>query len=183
MGRNKQESKVNWIGITIEVGSFLRYIMDDLGYGLDSGIIFVADDDMQARQFIRGCCQKGGIGQSISGWKKRRAYPLNYCCGIMAMKKGVKEEEAEDFLSEKEFLPVIVCGGLFPDYLKTDHYIFRMKKGDIEDILAPEFAAEMQRFREYIIENLDRVCEVINQLDSSIAVNEYQGKQLYNNVN
>lgn len=98
------------------------------------------------------------------------------------MKKTVSEEEAIDFLFEKDFLPVIICGGLFPEYLQCNHYIFRLKGADIEYIMSQNFADEMLQFFTFVTDNVTEICRELKRLKNSIAVTEYAGVDEYRRI-
>lgn len=185
MGRDSQTSEIECLPLAICGGGFLRFILKDFGYALDNGIVLVADDDMQARQFMMEYSKRiGCAGCMIKSWKKRRVYPKNYCCGFLAMRKAISQEEVDDFLVEQTFLPVVICGGLFPDYLRTDHYIFRMNKVMSECAMSQDFWDKMEKFCNYVKENIDEVCNVLEELKTCIAITEYEGPEemrtLYN---
>ena len=38
MARYNRKGKINWMLLTLYSGSFLRFLMEDLGYALDEGI-------------------------------------------------------------------------------------------------------------------------------------------------
>lgn len=164
-------------------GSLLRFLLEDFGYALDEGLILVADNDLQVKRFAdKYCRQTQNGGKIIASWKKRRNYPYNYCCGFMIMKKSISEDEAVEFLSEKNFLPVIICGGLFPEYLQCNHYIFRLREADIEYIMSQNFADEMLDFFSFVTDNVTEICCELRRLENSIAVTEYAGAEEYRHI-
>ena len=99
------------------------------------------------------------------------------------VKKYITLEEADDFLAEPTFLPIAICGGLCPEWLKSNHYIFRLNKGDLEGVTTQAFATEIKKFRTYIVENVEEVCRILEQ-ETSIARSEYSGpeelRRIYN---
>lgn len=178
MGRDSQESKIECLPLAIYAGGFLRFILKDFGYELDSGIVLIADNDTQARQFIMEYSKRiGGTNCAIKSWKKRKVYPDNYCCGFMAMRKTISQEEAEDFLAEQSFLPIVICGGLFPEYLRIDHYIFRMNKAMLECAKSQEFTIKFENFCNYVKQNIDGICKELEGLKTCIAITEYEGSE------
>lgn len=177
MGRYHSAGEITWLPLAIHAGAFLKFIFRDYGYDVDTGMVLVADDDVQARQFVKAYCQNVGNGQQISSWKKRRNYPLNYQCGFMTIKVRMAEEELEDFLAEECFLPVVVCGGVLPDFLKGRHYVFRLSQADLDIIHEKEFLDELEAFRIYVVENIEDVCKTLKELGSSIVIGEYEGEE------
>lgn len=165
------EGEVNWLSQMLYGGSFLRYILDDFNYGLDEGMILVADDEAQSRKFLQEYCRKTrGNGTEVVSWKKRKKCPNNYCCGIMRLKTSTKEEELTDFLSEKDFLPVVISGGVLPDYLRCDRYIFRLGKEDVEAVSAKDFESHIANFRAYVLDNVPEILRVLQELKTSIPL-------------
>ena len=185
MGGYCRESKIAWTPLVIFGSSFLRPILKDMNYHLDEGIVLVADDEMQAREFLSEYCRKTkGNGVEISSWKKRRKCPNNFGCGFLQMKKGTKEEEATEFLSENEFLPVVISGGIIHDYLRYNHHIFRLSEKDIEDVSTKKFETKIANFRTYIVENVPDILQTLERLHTSIVFMEYTGtdaqRQIFN---
>lgn len=180
MGGNKGTDKIDWIPRLIYGGAVLRFVLKDFDYVMDEGLVLIANDEIQARRFVTEfCCKSQGSIVEVSGWKKRRQKLGNYCSGIMKLKKSTSEEEATEFLAEKEFLPIIICGGILPDYLRCNRYIFRLQEEDIEDVSAKEFKLECMGFRSYCIENMSEVCQTLRELGSSVAITEYAGMNGY----
>lgn len=180
MERCDKTSKVSWMSLAIYGGALLRFIMEDMGCGLDNGMVVITDDEIQARQYIQEYSHKtGNKGCQVTSWKRKRIYPPNFCCAFMKMKKGIVVDEVEDFLSEKGFLPIIVSGGLLPDYLREGHYIFRLKKTDLKNIKTEEFITEMKCFQTYVTGNVVEVCKTLEESKSSIAVVEYEGEEKF----
>lgn len=165
-----REGKVEWLPQMLYGGSFLRYILDDFNYALDEGMILVADDEAQSRKFLQEYCRKTQEnGIEVSSWKKRKKFPDNFCCGIMRLKTSTKEEEVTDFLSEKKFLPVVISGGVLPDYLRCGRYIFRLGKEDIEAVSAKDFESQITDFRAYVLNNVSEILRTLRELDTSIS--------------
>lgn len=185
MGCSSEFGKIAWLPLVIYGSSFLRYIAADNGCELDDGFVIVADNEIQARRFVTEYIQKNGDNDClIKSWKKRREYPENYCCGFLVLKKYITLEEADDFLSEKDFLPIVICGGLFPDCLKSNRYIFRLREADLESIATQTFAMEIKKFRTYVIGNVEEVCRIFEEQKTSIARMKYSGareqRSIYN---
>lgn len=87
----------------------------------------------------------------------------------------MKEEEIIEFLAEEGFLPVVVCGGILPDYLRNGRYIFRLKKEDVESVSTRQFEDKIADFRAYVVGNIPEVCGILGSLDRSMAIGEFRG--------
>ena len=177
MGRYQESRKIEWIPLTLYGMSFLRFVFRKQGYELDEGLVFVADNEVQARQIIMKYTQNVKNGCPVSGWKKRKEYPENYECGLLCLNKNHTEQEIIEYLSENDFLPIVVCGGFLPEYLRATRYIFRMKADDMTAIRSSEFSADIIKFQDYIISHIPEVCKCIAELDNSIAMESYAGEE------
>lgn len=176
MGRGKGNGEVNWTILTIWGTSFLRFILKDKGYPLDSGFVLVTDSKRVAHQFITECNTKFKNSESIDRWNSRSKCPANYCCGLMAFQKDMKEEAVQIFLTEQDFLPVLVLSsGILPDFLKMDFNIFRIREDEMLDLKDKNLKILLDGFKDYIIKNVDEVCAVIERVETSKAVIEFDG--------
>ena len=171
MERYFEEIKVNWTSISIYTGSFLRFIMKDFGGFLDEGIVIVADNEILAGNFISDYCMKTLNGCKATSWKKRKKHPGNYCCIFLVVSKTTTEEEVIEFLQEQDFLPIIISGGVLPEYLRSRKHIFRLHKSELEI----GFYDKRIDFQKYLIQNVSEICETLENLQSSIACTEYTG--------
>ena len=100
----------------------------------------------------------------------------NFQCGFMIMQKGLKDEKINDFLFTQTFLPVLVVGGMLPEAFKADRYIFRLKKQDVEEVMSNELSTQIVGFQKFIVSNVNKVCQIIENLDTSILLSEYEGE-------
>ena len=170
MERHFKEIEVNWTLLSIYTGSFLRYIMKDFNSYLNTGIVIVVDNEIQAENFISDYCMKTLNGCKVTSWKKRKNYPENFCCVFLLQSKSTTEAEVIEFLQEKDFLPVLVSGGVLPEYLRSRKHIFRLQKPELEI----EFC-DRKKFQEYLVQNVVEICEILENLQKSIACTEYSG--------
>lgn len=123
MEKSNRKNKIGWMPLSLYGQSFLKFIMKDYGYVMDEGNVLVANNDTLARRFVAEYCAKTcGNGIKIVDIKRCNLY--NFQCGFCHFQKGIKAEQSLEFLARNDFLPVIVVGGLLPEYLKTDRYIF-----------------------------------------------------------
>ena len=176
MGQNIETGKIGWLPLTLYVGGYARYLLGVSGYRLEEGLVLVADDEMQARQFVyRYCDGMCNNGRIIHTWKIRRLYPENYEVGFFLLKNQSREDEVLDFLSEKNFFPVVVCGGILPEYLRKNKYIFRLRKRDLEEISQKEWWQENEVLYNFIIQNPLKLCEHFRRIERSNAVASYDG--------
>lgn len=176
MGGYSEKSQINWLPMTIYSGSFLRFIMEDFGYVLGEGIIIVADDEIQAANFVTEYIQKTqGNGYRIASCKRQKKYPENFCCGLLVVNKYTNEQKIFEYLMQPDFLPVVVAGGLLPEYLRRQKYIFRLHKNE-NNI---DFSGDVKEFKNYIIHNVPVICQVLKRIKSCIAITEYNGRKEY----
>lgn len=177
MERCSGKSKMNWMSLTIYAGGFLRFIMKDFDFIFDDGIVLMANNEMQARQFESEYIKN--INDSVYKIKslKNRGEIPNYACGILNLRKGINEENIIDFFSEENFFPIVISGGFLPQYLRENHYIFRIEKEDMQAVSDGNIAKKLEQFRSFIINNVNDVCATMTRLESSIAITEYDGPE------
>lgn len=174
MARYNRKGKINWMLLTLYSGSFLRFLMEDLGYALDEGIVLIADNELQARQFISEYNNNiEDSGYKIENFKKKKPQIPNYACAFLYLRRGINEEDVLNFLEEKDFLPVVICGGFLPQFLRDSHYIFRLKTEEMKALSDRNTAKNLEEFRLFIINNVPWVCDLIKGLQSSLAVTKY----------
>lgn len=178
MGKYNRKSKINSLLLTLYTGSFLRFLMKDFGCVLDEGIVLIADNELQARQFVTEYNKNiADSGYKIENFKKQKNQIPNYACGFLNLKKGINEEDVLDFLEENEFLPVVICGGFLPQYLRDSHYIFRLKAEEMKALSDRNTAENFDEFQTFIINNVSWICELLKELQNSLAVTKYNGPE------
>lgn len=177
MGKYLENGQMKWLPLTLYGNSFLRFVLEHYGYVLDEGIVLVADDEMQVRQIVSEYIQNFKNGRDVQGWKRRRQHLENYQCAFLKLERRHTEPEVLDFLAEKDFLPVVICGGILPEYLRSAHYVFRVGKEDLAAIKSPEFAEDIGCFQNYILSHIPEICNNIGELESSIALEEYEDEE------
>lgn len=178
MERYRRNGKMSWAVLTIYGASFLRFVLSDFGYTLDDGLVLVVDSEAQSRRFVKKYCEAtNGNGCKTLTWSSRSKFPNNYCVMFMSLKRAHKDEAVEEFLAQEGFLPVLVAGGVLPDYLRADRYIFRLTKEDVEYISRVEFAEEIKNFRKFMTQRVTDVCKVLERAKQSIPVEDYNGEK------
>lgn len=183
MERLCQENEINWITLTIYGASFLKVLMEDYGYAFEDGMILVTDSEMDARRFVSGYCHKiDANGVQISKMSKKDIMLEDYQCGFLIYKKGMKEENMATFLFEQQFFPILVAGGILPDYLREDRYIFRIRKEDLEAVYSKQVKSKIAEFYLFLINNVEEVCMILSNLNTSILVTEYCGRESEKNI-
>lgn len=176
MGEDCRESKIGWLPLVSYGRSFLRFLMKEYGYIIDGGDVWVADNDVDARRFVAEYCSKTrGNGVKITNLRRYDLY--NFQCGFLHFRKGIKEEQAITFLENDKFLPVILVGGLLPECLRTNKYIFRLKSEDVAEVCKKEFGVKISRFYSYITDNVKDVCEVLEKIGESAELLEHDGSE------
>lgn len=181
MGNDYQASQIRWLPLSLYGQSFLKFIMRDYGHVIDDGNVLVADNDMQARRFISEYCAKTcGNGIQINNLKRCSLH--NFQCGFLHFTKGMKEGFLSEFLAEKNFFPTLVVGGVLPECLRIDHYIFRIKREDIEEVCVKDFGTKITNLYSYLTDNVEEICRTFEELDRSEELLEYVGRESEKNV-
>lgn len=183
MGADQEQGKINWLPLSLYGISFLRVILENVGYRTEEGIVLVADDEHQACQYVSEyCAATNGNGVRIMKWNAQSKKPANFCCGLMILRKQSKEAELCGYLSEEGFLPVVVSGGILPDFLRTDYSIFRLNDEDIRNIRSKGFKKRIAGLKNHVLTRTEEICRMLERLDSSRAVAEYEGKKEKKNL-
>lgn len=179
MERHCRNGKMSWATLTIYGSSFLRFLLRDFGYALDDGLVLVADNESQSRRFMKKYCEAtSGNGCQMLTWNSRSKVPNNYSAIFMLLKRTHKEEAVDEFLAQDGFLPVLVAGGVLPDYLRVDRYILRLTKEDMEAVNGAEFAEEIKKFRNFLTQKVTDVCKILARVKRSLPVEDYNGEKL-----
>lgn len=126
VGRMSEVVKNFWVLQSIEAFGFCRFIFQKHGYDLEKGIVLVTEDNLQAQQ-VADAILDTIDSKKILRYTSRTELPLNYEIGLHLYRKYDKEEELIEFLFTKDFLPLIIVGGLVPEFLAENAYIFRIK--------------------------------------------------------
>ena len=110
----------------IEVYSFCRFVFQNFGYDLERGIVIVTDDDRHAQE-VADAILATVDSRNILHYSSKTEKPFNFEIGLHLYRKYDKEEELINFLFAKDFVPLIIVGGLVPEFLTENAYIFRLK--------------------------------------------------------
>lgn len=101
-----------WVIQMLQGTSFLRFLLQEYNHDLDSGIILIAENNRRAWQLEKSLIDNLDA-VSVSKLKQDSYTPLNYQMGLHVYNKSDTEESIIDFLHQKNFLPVIIVGGLY----------------------------------------------------------------------
>lgn len=171
MGRIAKTCKVKWIHLVLFGASFLHAMMREAGYFVEDGIVIVLDDDLQAKQFVTNLIfASGGVFRSTNAWKQRKRPKIfNYCGCFFPISKQTSDGEIEEFLAEKEFFPIVVCGGVLPNCARSHAYIFRLGKEDVLESRLEELKEEFGEWKRFVVKNSQLVYQTILEVERSIA--------------
>lgn len=170
MGNDKRTSVLNyWTILILEGTSFLNILLQEYGRDLDSGIILIAENNRRAWQLEKMLIDNTDA-RSISKLKENIEKPLRYQMGIHVYKKSDKIDAIIDFLHHKNFLPIIIVGGIVPDELSEAAY---MIKFDATDKAFKTISKSYQRFKRYILDNIKYVKIQLMNLKVENALSHY----------
>lgn len=162
----------NWIMYALSGMSFFRFPLSLYGYEINNGVILVADDDSQAKALENALIRTFGAIPMAKYNKKEQ--PLNYELGIHRYRKRDREEELEDFLTQRSFFPVAIVGGIVPKVLRDKGYIMKC-------CLPPErliaFGHIYSLIKEASLANIDYWCQELKVLKTSKLAKEYLNKK------
>ena len=146
--------------------ALLRIPMMETSEALFPGIVLVADDMKAAKTLEKKLVKTSWAQKSVD------SYPRNYQIGTRIIWKHDCEEEINRFLNKEEFLPVAIAAGIVPEYIEDGCIVFRMKEK-----ISKEAISEFEKFREWIIENLEAVL-----LELKILANLIENSESFQNM-
>ena len=169
-----------WLIETVAELAFVQEPIRLYGYGLEKGIILIADDDESALT-IRSMLEShlDAVEVKLRGRKERQ--PLNYQMGVHVYNRLDDERKVMDFLEEREFFPIVIVGGMIPETLIGEGYAFRCTVTEEEFIEAEN---QYIRFTDSVKRDVARICNLIKAISkSSFLLNDKQNKyQKYKQV-
>ncbi len=161
-----------WLLYALSGSGFFRFPLYQFGYELPMGIILVAENSSHTRKIERELV-RAFKGAEIVKLNSRKEHTENFRMGVYRYKKGDKEDDLDRFLSEKDFLPIVIVGGVVPEKLCGKGYIFKASF-DTEEITEVEH--EYRQLRNFLIEKTDYICQEIRVLKTSNIVEKYKKK-------
>lgn len=151
---------LQFIGAT----GFCRFLLQQSEMDLRMGLIVVAEDAWSAQSLAQVMLETFD-SKNVKSWNKRhREKPLNFELGIHVFHKNDKEEEWTEFLSEQEFLPIVLVGGIVPDKLLGKGYILPLFNC-IEEVL--NFKNIYLQMQDEVITNPEHILYELQRIPSS----------------
>ena len=175
MERSNAESKMRCMPLVLFGASFLRPVLRTYKLDIAEGIVLVVDNENKAKEFLSLITNQIDSFQKIDSWNSRSKKIDNYCCGLMLINRTSKEEEVEKFLSESQFLPVVIVGGVMPSYLRNRMHIFRISQLDVDFVQSNVTGETLTMFRDYIIHHISSICELFQEFPTMEIVEDYMG--------
>ncbi|MCC8046817.1 MAG: hypothetical protein LIP12_15265 [Clostridiales bacterium] len=150
---------------------------EELG-SLDNGLVAVTDNPRIAGQFSIGYCEANDSnGILFSCWNSRVKRPDNYQIGFLNLTNDMKQINVERFLAEKSFATVLMTGGAIPDYLIGSEYLIKLDEKDNNLVRSTAFSEVIQKLQIYMKENVDEICNMLQNFQTSRVMTEYSGEQ------
>lgn len=149
-----------WVIEVISELAFVQAVTRFYGYGMDKGIILIADDDERA-SLIRAMLQAHMDAVELRFGREKQAQPCNYQIGVHMHSKLDNERKLLDFIEEQDFLPVIIVGGFVPELLNGKGYAFRCE-ADEQDFMDVEI--RYKEFVKYVKENVSSIQKVVMKM-------------------
>ncbi len=152
-----------WIILTIAIGAFCKFPIKHFDYDANKGFILVADDATQAF-LLEDTLIRVLKAKTMADWRSQKIHIGNFEAVVARYSKLEKMAVLQEFLLQKDFLPILIVGGIIPEGLGEYAYVFRFK-GDAEQILQSEkLAASLQK---EIKENLSEILNKLKALKTS----------------
>ena len=161
---------------SIEMIAELAFVQEPIrfyGYGMDKGIILIADDEEGALAIkLMLEAHMDAVGVKLRGRKENQ--PLNYQMGVHVYNRLDDERKVIDFLEEQEFLPIIVASGMIPEILIGRGYAFRCTATEKDFI---EVEKWYKSFKDFTKRNASVVCDLIKQISKCMDMLEDSHKK------
>lgn len=170
VGNTRQTHQMKTWPIEMLMGtSFLRFLLQEYGHDLDSGIILIAENDRRAWQLERAFIENLDA-RPISALKQKIERPLNYQMGLHVYRRSDRIDAIIDLLHQKDFLPVLIVGGIVPDDLSENAYII---KSDATDIEIKNISRSYVGFKTYVLGHLRYIQGQLKNLKFESTLNSY----------
>lgn len=150
--------------------AFVREPMRFYGYGMDKGIILIADDEESAFAIkVMLEAHMDAVGVKLRSRKGNQ--PLNYQMGVHVYNRLDDERKVMDFLEEQEFLPIVIAGGMIPEILIGRGYTFRCTSTEKDFMEAEElyksFADFTKRKASGVCDQIKRISKILDMLEDT----------------
>lgn len=147
----------------IEAFGFCRFLFQNNGYDLEKGLVLVTDDDCHAQRVIDAILTTVD-SREMRHLSSKVEKPFNYEIGLHLYRKYDKEQEILEFLVEKRFTPLVIVGGILPEFLEENSYMFRfdLRGSDIRD-----FADMYKKMKNEVLSHLEHLMYEISNFKSS----------------
>ena len=148
---------------SIEMIAELAFVQEPMrfyGYGMEKGIILIADDEESAIA-IKSMLEAhmDAVGVRLRG--RKECQPLNYQMGVHVYNRLDDERKVMDFLEEQEFLPIVIASGMSPEILIGRGYALRCTAIE-KDFMEAE--KRYKSFSGFTKRNVSVVCDLIKQI-------------------
>lgn len=173
MARNRRNGMMESVPLTfLTVYSKIRFVVSYMGEALEQGIILVADNDQKAAKFLEEFRLTFNNVIEYQNWNSRSKSPCNFCTGIMLL-KNQKMENVQSFLMAKDFLPVVVTGGILPDVFRTNCYILRIDDKTLDMLRNPAMCKVLIEAGNRYTEEIDTLLAEIDKIKSRIEKSNF----------
>lgn len=159
----------------IEAFGFCRFLFQNNGYDLEKGLVLVTDDDCHAQQVIDAILTTVD-SREMRHLSSKVEKPFNYEIGLHLYRKYDKEQEILEFLVEKRFTPLVIVGGILPEFLEENSYMFRfdLRGSDIRD-----FADMYKKMKNEVLSHLEHLMYEISNFKSSKLLKQIEIDESY----
>ena len=165
-----------WLVESIAELAFIQMPIRFYGYGMEKGIILIADDDESAL-VIKAMLEAHLDAVEVKFNSKKEKRPWNYQMGVHVYNKLDKTEKLLEFLAEQEFLPVLIVCGLIPEDMVGMGYAFRCMPTEEEFM---EAGAGYKQFVDFAENNIESVKSIIHTVGTDTNWTKIEGYKYIN---
>lgn len=168
MERNSYLGEIDSVLVFLAIYGKVKFVVENKGYPIEQGIVLVADNEQKAAQFQEHFCRVFDNVAVYQKWNNKSEKPDNYFVGVM-LARGKKIQQLQDFLMERDFLPVVITGNILPDSLRTDTYIMRITDVTVKALENPLISKILLQIGDKCTYEIDYLLKKINEINQEIS--------------
>ena len=142
--------------------SKLNILLQRVGYGLATGIIFCFSGVNAKESFVSLVRKITGVSHELHGSRLPKASNSDNVC--ISYRNAMTSEGVYKYMTIPDYLPTLAVSGLYPEMLKEYKNIINLEALYISSFMAEELIQELDACVEFIAENVSEVCNCMREV-------------------